>query len=51
MLFRQYLSPSIWKLCRYNFATNNTGLTVFEYNEDFSHWRLKTFNDIAHFAE
>jgi len=51
MLFGQSLSPSIWKLCKYNFMTSNTGLTVFEFNDRFENWQLKTFNDVAHFAE
>lgn len=51
MLFGQQLTPSIWKMCKSNFTTNNTGLTVFDYNDHFDNWRLKTYNDIAHFAE
>jgi len=51
VLLNRELTGSIWKLSAHTMLTNNTGITVFEYDEQFSHWRLKTFNDIAHFAE
>jgi len=45
------LNAGIWKLVAHGISTSHTGITIFEYDDQFSHWRLKTFNDIAHFAE
>ncbi len=45
------LTFEIWTQCRHGFETANTGITVIEYNEKWSDWRLLTFNDHAHFAE
>ncbi len=45
------LTFDIWTQCRHGFETANTGITVLEYNEKWSDWRLLTFNDHAHFAE
>ncbi len=45
------LTYDIWSHCRHGFETSNTGITVLEYNEKWSDWRLLTWNDHAHFAE
>lgn len=45
------LTFDIWSLCRHSFETSNTGITVLEYSERWSDWRLLTYNDHAHFAE
>lgn len=51
VLTKRDLTFDIWSRCRHGFETSNTGITVFEYNEHWSDWRLLTFNDHAHFAE
>lgn len=51
VLSNRELHAGLWKLSAHTMNSSNTGLTIFEYDEDFSHWRLKTYNDIAHFAE
>jgi hypothetical protein len=39
------------RLCRHGFTTTNTGISILEYSERYQGLKLKTFNDIAHFAE
>jgi probable phosphoglycerate mutase len=51
VLTKGNLTFDIWSLCRHSFETSNTGITVLEYSEQWSDWRLLTYNDHAHFAE
>jgi len=45
------LDGPMWQKMSRGFYTSNTGITTLEYNEDNDHWRILTFNDLAHFAE
>jgi broad specificity phosphatase PhoE len=42
--------PTWQKMCS-SFIALNTGITTLEYDDKSRHWRILTFNDIAHFAE
>jgi len=51
VLTKGNLTFETWLLFRHSFETSNTGITVLEYSDKWSDWRLLTYNDHAHFAE
>ena len=46
MAFATELTPSIFHAIFHHFSTQNTGLTVCEYEENT--WRIRHFNDVSH---
>ena len=49
VLHNQQLSAAVEQQLAERMVVTNTGITVFEYDQDV--WKLITFNDFAHFAE
>jgi len=47
MIFVDELTPELYLKFRYHFWTENTGITICEYTDEYG-WGILTFNDIAH---